>query len=131
MSGVATNKDIPLSNPDSNGLPTSEGKEIDYSLSVYESSAGEMEVHSLTKQILDNHNVRYTLDFTSPESLVPSVFDPSKDLLWLILDRTSSGRQTLVFDVPLKLTIKINELTISFVLENKTYAYITINMKSN
>ena len=99
------------------GNPIGEPKRVCYS-SWYDSAEAPGAVHSFTRQSLDNGYIRFILQYTVPEALNISVFDPPNGDVFMLYEwnlRTSSERSTLQFDLSEEQLLAVSEFEIGFI----------------
>ena len=105
-----------------NGVPTGKESEPTYS------TEGNIVVHSLTKQMLDNGCIRFTLDCTVPKNRYISFFDPPNGdtFAYIIEELTTGERQTYIFDVKQEEVKKVSHITLNFYSEERNdWLFIT------
>lgn len=92
------------------GTPVGEAKTISPWVS------GNLTLHSLTAQLLDNGYVRYTLDYTAPQGRYISFFNPPQgDVFMYVTGTPTTGqRGTHTVDVKLEANNSIESISIKF-----------------
>lgn len=92
------------------GNPVGESKRVSCS------TEGNVTVHSLTAQLLDNGYVRYTLDYTTPQGCYISFFNPPSGSVFMYVSEkpTSDERGTYVVDVKKEANNSVDSITIKF-----------------
>ena len=98
------------------GNPVGEPEKVPYG-TWSEDTEEEGMIHSLTRQSLDNGYVRFVLQYTVPEMLEISAFNPPDGDVFAFYEwhlRTSSERSTLQFEVSEEQISTISNVTIMF-----------------
>ena len=105
------------------GNPVGEPKEVNYN--TWHDDPDELpgEIHSITSQSLDNGYTRYSVQYTVPEMLNISVFNPPNGDKFMYCDFnifTSSEKSTLVFDIANENLTEIS-ISIKFFGSNRAF----------
>lgn len=109
------------------GVPVGETEDITYDLFRDDPNETRGTIHGFTCQSLDNLYTRFTLEFTVPEGLVISVFDPPDgDTFMYFTDaiHTSAVRTTLIFDISDSNLRAVDSVTIGFIDQQNNYNWV-------
>lgn len=92
------------------GNPVGQSKTVSYF------TDGNISVHSLIAQLLDNGYVRYTLDYTAPKGRYISFFNPPDGSVFMYVSEnpTSGERETYTVDVKKEANNSIDSISIKF-----------------
>lgn len=106
-----------------NGNPVGTAKNQPYTVN------GNVQVHSLTTQMLDNGCIRFTVDCTVPAGRTFSFFDPPNGDLFMRLSQnpTSGNRETLVIDINQEDAKAVESISMKFFETGEENEYIFMN----
>lgn len=96
------------------GKPVGNAKKLQWN-STNLLQTGSYTIHSYQVQTLDNGCLRFTIDYTAPEGMRISVFDPPNgNTFMLFLNNTGSSRTSQSFDLKREDVKKAGSITINF-----------------
>jgi hypothetical protein len=102
------------------GKPVGESKPVEYYAYDLSISSGSVTISAFSAQSLDNGYTRYTLEYSVPDRLLLSVFDPPNgDRFMLTSESVEAGQPgEFIFDLPDDDTRQVQDITIGFFTED-------------
>ncbi len=108
------------------GKPVEDSREVAYTKSGAALKAGDVVIHSLTVQRLDNNYVRITMEYTVPADTRICVFNPPNGDVFKLFgsNATGEGNESMVFDLSLEDIATITSVNVNFYTSDQDRCFV-------
>jgi len=120
--------------PAAGGNPVGDPRDVVYQTNNELSEGKDIaEIHSFCMQELDNGFLRFTVEYTMPERLYISVFDPPNGDNFMLVSNTITmpGKSTFTFDLKTEDFLKAGMAVLNFYSEGTSHYLVIIRASDN